>query len=98
MEVLAQQGPSWQAHVQYVGFRDFDSHFPFWGPGDLVVHLPGLTADERTTLFGLLLEMLDPVTGQVRAGQADRLAASRVAPVFNRDHVPNMDYSALNRQ
>jgi hypothetical protein len=41
MIALQKYGEAGLRHVRYDGFRDYSSHFPFYGEGDLVVHMPG---------------------------------------------------------
>lgn len=102
MQIL-QRRPEWQPHVRYVGFRDFNSLFPWWAPGDLVVHLHGKPLEERKRLFELLLADVDFVRGTVTKRSADdphatsweRIPAA-IRPVHSKDHLRNMDYSALN--
>eukprot|EP00911_Craspedida_sp_UC1_P002985 UC1_evm1s2181 len=90
MEVL-ESAPRWQRAAQYVPFRSFNSFFPFWGEGDLVVHFPGRPEAERTQLLRALIQAADTATGQLRNGIPQALR-----PVYSPDHLRDMDYRALN--
>ena len=41
-----------QCHIKLTGFRDFNSEFPWYEDGDLVVHFPGRRIDNREELIG----------------------------------------------
>ena len=62
MAVLAEH-PEWAPKVQYVGFREFNSLFPFWAPGDLLVHFAAKTSAQRERFIAALFESLDLRTG-----------------------------------
>ncbi|TPX32126.1 hypothetical protein SmJEL517_g04705 [Synchytrium microbalum] len=53
-------------HVKYTALRDFNSVPPWYKPGDLVVHLPGLTAKQRITIISEFARISDFNTGVVR--------------------------------
>eukprot|EP00040_Diaphanoeca_grandis_P042600 m.265400 g.265400 ORF g.265400 m.265400 type:complete len:341 (-) comp61665_c0_seq1:118-1140(-) len=92
MQVL-QMHPKFMTHVKYRGFRDFGSHFPFYGEGDLIVHLPGLKLQERLQVFAAFLKGVNFTTGKFITALPQAFQ-----PVYNRDHLPNMDYSTENKQ
>lgn len=81
---------AWKKHVEYVGFREFNSQFPWWGPGDLVFHLPGRTNKERIRLFAEIIVAANFTDGTVP--NMHRV----LEPEPNPDHLLGMDYSQLN--
>ncbi|KAM0683824.1 hypothetical protein MDAP_000557 [Mitosporidium daphniae] len=97
LQYLLDEAPtSFQCHVQRRGFRDFNSEYPWYGDGDLVLHFPGTTPNERLELMDLVLRNANFTTGVVdRAGPG----LDELAPVFNERNVAGMYdefYSFLN--
>lgn len=75
---------------RYVGFREFNSHFPYYGEGDLVVHLPGSSAEGRIRVLTELLESTRHTDGTFI-----RPLSLSTRPVYNEEHLHSMDYSNL---
>jgi hypothetical protein len=75
---------------RYVGFREFNSHFPYYGEGDLVVHLPGSSAQGRVRVLNELLSAT-----RVSDGKFEREVSTATQPQYHADHVRGMNYSAL---
>lgn len=82
--------PDWKKHVEYVGFREFNSQFPWWGPGDMVFHVPGRSAKERMRLFAELIVAANFTDGTVP------LMHRVLTPEASPDHLLGMNYGALN--
>ena len=90
MAVLAEH-PEWAHKVQYVGFREFNSIFPFWAPGDLVLHFPGTTTRQREWALKAIRAAIDP-----RNGELLRALPPILNPREAKGHLRHMDYRALN--
>eukprot|EP00053_Salpingoeca_punica_P005000 m.52147 g.52147 ORF g.52147 m.52147 type:complete len:395 (-) comp13045_c0_seq1:568-1752(-) len=87
--ILLADNPAWLPHVKYVGFRDFNSLYPYYGEGDLVVHFAGIPNQER-------LQLMKTFVAAIESGVDPLPIPDAMQPQFNRDHVVGIDYSALN--
>lgn len=90
MQVLMKYPPM-LSHVHLTGFRDFGSLFPWYGEGDLVVHLSGMKSEERIKILRTLL-----VSVNFDDGTFTRALPPSVEPQLNVDHVRGLDYSSIN--
>jgi len=90
MQVIQTFGPMAQRHIEYVGFREFNSHFPFYGEGDLVVHTPGVEAERKLRILKTLLATLHTPNGTFVSELPPALE-----PQNNADHQRGMDYNRL---
>ncbi|KAJ3237533.1 hypothetical protein HDU81_009347 [Chytriomyces hyalinus] len=52
-------------HTKHVSFNHFDSEYPWYNEGDLVLHLPGRSLPDRLRIFETLLEILDLDSGKL---------------------------------
>lgn len=59
------KGPEYKCHFKKTWFRAFSSEFPWYGPGDLVVHFPGRSMDDRRKLIKAFTKFTDFRTGNV---------------------------------
>ena len=95
MQVLQQRQGLLQ-HVKFVPFRAFGSHFPFYGEGDAVLHLPGLSTDTRISIFKEFLDGAD-----FENGKLPPTLSAPYKPVENHDHKPAQEmeqgYAYLNK-
>ena len=90
MQVIQKRGDDALRKIKFVGFREFNSHFPYFGEGDLVVHLPGMDMDKR---MRVLKDLLDAT--RLADGTWVRDLSSESQPVFHDEHQRGMDYSNL---
>ena len=65
--------PLWEDKVKYVGFRDFNSMFPFYGEGDLVVHFAGLSTEQRQERILAFHDVVDTNNGTFRQQPLPRI-------------------------
>lgn len=59
------KGPEYRCHFKKTWFRAFSSEFPWYGPGDLVVHFPGRSMDDRRKLIKAFTKFTDFRTGAI---------------------------------
>ncbi|KAJ3236866.1 hypothetical protein HDU78_004413 [Chytriomyces hyalinus] len=52
-------------HTKFISFNHFNSEFPWYHEGDLVLHLPGRGTLDRLQLFQALLKVVDLKTGKM---------------------------------
>ncbi|KAI8835582.1 hypothetical protein BJ741DRAFT_607294 [Chytriomyces cf. hyalinus JEL632] len=52
-------------HTKFISFNHFNSEFPWYHEGDLVLHLPGRATLDRLQLFEALLKVVDLKTGKM---------------------------------
>jgi hypothetical protein len=80
--------------MKFVGFREFNSEFPWYEEGDFIVHFPGRSLTDRQRLVPLFLNNVNKETGLLNHDGKDDL--NPIAPVHNPSNARNMyqDYYA----
>lgn len=63
----------YRCHFKKMWFRAFSSEFPWYGPGDLAVHFPGRSMDDRRRLIKAFTKFTDFKTGGVEYKFTDLL-------------------------
>lgn len=57
--------PAYRCHIKKTWFRAFNSEFPWYEAGDLIVHFPGRSLDDRKRLIKAFLKYSNFKTGAV---------------------------------
>ncbi len=65
--------PSYRCKVKKTWFRAFNSEFPWYGDGDLVVHFPGRRIDERKKIIRAFFKYANFKNGKVNRKYTDLL-------------------------
>lgn len=65
--------PEYRCHIKKTWFRAFNSEFPWFGEGDLAVHFPGRSLDDKKRLIKAFLKFTDTGTGRVHRRAGDLL-------------------------
>lgn len=63
----------YKCHFKKMWFRAFSSEFPWYGPGDLAVHFPGRSMDDRRRLIKAFAKFTDFRSGAVEYKYTDLL-------------------------
>lgn len=79
-----EENPEEACHVKYTNFRAFNSEYPWYENGDMIVHFPGKSTKERTQLINLFYEKADFSNGVVRLDDIE--ARELLTPKLNNDH------------
>ncbi|KAI8611614.1 hypothetical protein BC830DRAFT_1171738 [Chytriomyces sp. MP71] len=58
-------GRDMECRTKFVSFHHFNSEWPWYNEGDLTIHLPGRTAEQRLLMFDALLAVTDIATGKM---------------------------------
>ena len=82
------KGQEERCHMKFVGFRDFNSEFPWYEEGDFIVHFPGRSLAERQKLVPLFLRNVNKDTGLLNPASSDDLSV--IQPVHNPSNAKNM--------
>lgn len=67
------KGSEYRCHFKKTWFRAFSSEFPWYGPGDLVVHFPGRSMDDRRKLIKAFNKFTNFKTGAIDYKYTDAL-------------------------
>lgn len=97
--LIMYKGQDYRCHMKFVGFRDFNSEFPWYEEGDFIVHFPGKSLETRQHLVPLFLRHVDPDTGLLRHDQLSAVELQDIAPVINPSNARAMyqqHYAPLN--
>lgn len=82
--LLSWQPQDYKCHFKQTCFRDFNSEFPWYEPGDLVVHFPGRSLDFRTSVIQLFHKHANFADGSVPRD------VGRIQPKFSHWQLRNM--------
>ena len=85
--LILYKGQDYRCHMKFVGFREFNSEFPWYEEGDFIVHFPGRSLQERQKLVPIFLRNVNKDTGLLNPASAD---LALIKPVVNPSNAKNM--------